>query len=155
MKVFTAPLLLALAASAVATTTACAQTTAADPWVRGTVAQQKATGLFVELTSAQGGRLVSASSAVATAVEVHEMAMKGNVMTMRALPDGLPLPAGKPVALKPGGHHLMLLGLKQPLTAGETVTVMLVIEGADKKRETLEIKAPVRALGAAPAEHKH
>ena len=154
MKPFTPLFLLALAASAMATA-ACAQTTAADPWVRGTVAQQKATGLFVELTSVQGARLVSASSPVATAVEVHEMAMNGNVMTMRALPDGLPLPAGKPVALKPGGHHLMLLGLKQALKAGDTVTVMLVIEGADKKRETLEIKAPVRALGAAPAEHKH
>ncbi len=154
MRAFTTSLLLALVVSTIATTV-CAQTTAADPWVRGTVAQQKATGLFVELTSAQGGRLVSASSPVATAVEVHEMAMNGNVMTMRALPDGLALPAGKPVAFKPGGHHLMLLGLKQPLKAGDTVTVVLVIEGADKKRETLEIKAPVRALGAAPTEHKH
>ena len=114
MRAFTTSLLLALVVSTIATTV-CAQTTAADPWVRGTVAQQKATGLFVELTSAQGGRLVSASSPVATAVEVHEMAMNSNVMTMRALPDGLPLPAGKRVALKPGGHHLMLLGLKQPL----------------------------------------
>ena len=154
MKAFIFSVLL-VAAAVAPTTAAVAQTTAADPWVRGTVAQQTATGLFVQLTSAQGGRLVAASSPVATAVEVHEMAMNGNVMTMRALPDGLPLPAGKAVALKPGGHHLMLLGLKQALKAGDTVTVTLVIEGADKKRETLEIKAPVRALGAAPAEHKH
>ena len=150
MKAFTALLLLALAATVTA-----AQTTATDPWVRGTVAQQKATGLFVQLTSAQGGRLVSANSAAAASVEIHEMAMDGNVMTMRELRDGLLLPAGKAVALKPGGYHLMLLGLKQPLKAGDTVTVTLVIEGADKKRETLELKAPVRALGAAPSEHKH
>ena len=154
MTAFTAPLLLALAASLVATVTS-AQTTASDPWVRGTVAQQKATGLFVQLTSVQGGRLLSASSAAAASVEIHEMAMNGNVMTMRVLPDGLVLPAGKAVALKPGGQHLMLQGLKQPLKAGDIVTVTLVIEGADKKRETLEIKAPVRALGAAPSEHKH
>ena len=154
MTAFTAPLLLALAASLVATVTS-AQTTASDPWVRGTVAQQKATGLFVQLTSVQGGRLLSASSAAAASVEIHEMAMDGNVMTMRALTDGLVLPAGKAVALKPGGQHLMLQGLKQPLKAGDIVTVTLVIEGADKKRETLEIKAPVRALGAAPSEHKH
>ena len=64
MKIFTAPLLLALAASLVATATS-AQTTASDPWVRGTVAQQSATGLFVQLTSIQGGRLLSASSAAA------------------------------------------------------------------------------------------
>ena len=154
MTAFTAPLLLALAASLVATVTS-AQTTASDPWVRGTVAQQKATGLFVQLTSVQGGRLLSASSAAAASVEIHEMAMNGNVMTMRALTEGLVLPAGKAVALKPGAQHLMLQGLKQPLKAGDIVTVTLVIEGADKKRETLEIKAPVRALGAVPSEHKH
>ena len=150
MKALTASLLMTLAAS-----TAFAQTTATDPWVRGTVAQQKASGLFVQLTSAQGGRLVSASSPLASSVEIHEMAMDGNVMTMRALPEGLLLPAGKPVALKPGGVHLMLMGLKQALKAGDTVPVILVIEGADKKRESLEIKAPVRALGAAAPDHKH
>ena len=150
MKALTASLLMTLAAS-----TAFAQTTATDPWVRGTVAQQKASGLFVQLTSAQGGRLVSASSPLASSVEIHEMAMDGNVMTMRALPDGLALPAGKAVALKPGGVHLMLMGLKQALKAGDTVPVTLVIEGADKKRESLEIKAPVRALGAAAPDHKH
>ena len=151
MKTFaTASLLLTIAAGS-----AFAQTTATDAWVRGTVAQQKASGLFVQLTSAQGGRLVSASSPLAGSVEIHDMAMDGNVMTMRALPDGLVLPAGKPVALKPGGQHLMLMGLKQALKAGDTVPVTLVIELADKKRETVEIKAPVRALGAAATEHKH
>ena len=154
MTAFTAPLLLALAASLVATVTS-AQTTASDPWVRGTVAQQKATGLFVQLTSVQGARLLSASSAAAASVEIHEMAMNGNVMTMRVLTEGLVLPAGKAVALTPGGQHLMLQGLKQPLKAGDIVSVTLVFEGVDKKRETLEIKAPVRALGAAPSEHKH
>lgn len=150
MKALTASILLALASSA-----AFAQTTAADPWVRGTVAQQKATGLFVQLTSAQGGRLVSASSPMASSVEIHEMAMDGNVMTMRALPDGLALPPGKAVALKPGGYHIMLMGLKQALKTGDSVPVTLVIESADKKRETLEIKAPVRALGTAAPDHKH
>ena len=135
--------------------TAMAQTTVAEPWIRGTVAQQKATGLFAQITSAKGGRLVSASSPVAGAMEIHEMSMDGNVMKMRALPNGLDLPAGKPVALKPGGYHLMLLDLKQPLKAGDTVAVTLVIAGADKKRETVEIKVPVRALASAMGEHKH
>ncbi len=136
-----------------------AQTTVSDAWVRGTVAQQKATGLFARITSVQGGRLVSASSPLAGVVEIHEMSMDGNVMRMRALPDGLALPAGQAVALKPGAHHLMLMDLKQPLKAGDAVPVTLVIEGADKKRETLELKVPVRALGAAAADghgqHKH
>ncbi len=131
-----------------------AQTTATDPWVRGTVAQQKATGLFVQLTSAQGGKLVAGSSAVAERVEIHEMTMVGDVMKMRQI-DALPLPAGKAVALKPGGYHVMLMDLKQPLTAGTVVPVSLVIEGADGKRETLSLQAPVRALGAAPMKHGH
>ena len=80
------------------------------------------------------------------------MAMDGNVMKMRAVP-GLELPAGKTVELKPGGHHLMLLDLKQELKPGETVPVTLVIEGAGGKRENVEIKAPVKAL--ADNQHKH
>jgi copper(I)-binding protein len=133
-----------------------AQTTVAEPWIRGTVPQQKATGMFASITSTQGGRLVSASSPVAGVVEIHEMAMDGDVMKMRALANGLDLPAGKAVALKPGGYHVMLMDLKQQLKAGDTVPVTLVIEGAGKVRETVEVKAPVKALNAAPVQpHKH
>ena len=132
-----------------------AQTTVAEAWVRGTVPQQKATGLFANITSAKGGKLVSASSPVAGVVEIHEMAMEGNMMKMRALPTGLDLPAGKAVALKPGGYHVMLMDLKQQLKVGETVPVTLVIEGADKSRETIEVKAPVKALNTPTSEHKH
>jgi copper(I)-binding protein len=137
-----------------------AQTTVKDAWVRGTVAQQKATGMFAQITSTVGGKLVSASSPAAGVVEIHEMKMEGSTMKMRAVPS-LDLPAGKAVELKPGGYHVMLLDLKQQLKAGETVTVTLVIEGAGGKRETVEVKAPVRPLAAAAAdqsghgEHKH
>ena len=148
------------AAFAVLSTAAFAQTTVKDPWIRGTVAQQKATGLFAQITSVQGGKLVSAASPVAGVVEVHEMAMDGTVMKMRALANGLELPAGKVVELKPGGYHVMLMDLKQAMKPGDTVPVTLVIEGKDGKKETLELKVPVRPLGGAmPAapmqEHKH
>ena len=142
-------------AAALASSAAFAQTTVTDAWVRGTVAQQKATGMFAQITSAQGGRLLSASSPVAGVVEIHEMKMDGSVMRMRAVTE-LALPAGQTVALKPGGYHVMLMDLKQQLKAGDTVPLTLVVEGADKKRETIEVKAAVRALAAAPAhEHKH
>lgn len=136
------------------TQSALAQTTVKEPWVRGTVAQQKATGMFARITSAGGGRLVSGSSPVAGVVEIHEMAMDGNVMKMRAVAGGLELPAGKAVELKPGGYHLMLMDLKQQLKEGDTVPVTLVVEGKDGKKETLELKAPVKALNA-PTQHKH
>ena len=141
---FLLPTALALLAQA-----ALAQTTVKDPWVRSTVAEQKATGAFMQITSASGGRLVSASSPAAGVVEIHEMAMDGNTMRMRAVP-ALDLPAGKAVELKPGGYHVMLMDLKAPLAAGASVDLNLVVEGKDGKRETLALKAPVRALGAAP-----
>ena len=128
---------------------AAAQTTVKDAWVRGTVPQQMATGLFAQITSKQGGRLVSAASPVAGVVEIHEMLMDGNVMKMRAMPDGLALPAGKLVELKPGGVHVMMMDLKKPLKAGDTVPLTLVFEGADGKRETLQLQATVKAPGGA------
>jgi periplasmic copper chaperone A len=135
---------------------ALGQTTVKDAWVRGTVAQQTATGLFAKITSASGGRLVSASSTVAAVVEIHEMSMQGDVMRMRAIP-GLDLPPGKTVELKPGGYHVMLMGLKQSLKAGETVPVTLVVEGAGGKREAIDVKAAVRPLdaGGSMGGHKH
>jgi copper(I)-binding protein len=81
-------------------------------------------------------------------VEIHEMKMEGDLMRMRALEAGLPLPAGQAVQLRPGGYHIMLMGLKQPLNAGDTVPVTLVIEGAKGQRETLELQAVVRAVAA-------
>ena len=140
---------------ATAALAAAAQTTVKDAWVRGTVAQQKATGAFFQITAAQGGKLVSAASPAAGVVEIHEMVMDGNTMKMRALASGLELPAGKAVELKPGGYHVMLMDLKAPLKAGESVDLTLVVEGKDGKKETLALKAPVKALGAAPMEHKH
>ena len=138
---------IALASTALA---ASAQTIVKDPWVRGTVAAQKATGMFAQITSTAGGKLLSASSPAAGVVEIHEMVMEGDMMKMRAIP-GLDLPAGKAVDLKPGGYHVMLLDLKQELKVGDTVAVTLVIEGKDGKRESVELKAPVRALAAAGA----
>lgn len=134
---------------------ALAQTTVTEPWVRGTVATQKSTGAFMRITSAQGGSLVGASSPVAGVVQVHEMKMDGGVMKMGAV-DALPLPAGQAVELKPGGYHVMLMDLKQPLKAGDTVPLILTVKGQDGKTETIEVKAPVRALGApVAAPHDH
>ena len=126
-----------------------AQVTVKDAWVRATVAQQKATGAFMQIQSAQDAKLISAQSPVAGVVEVHEMAMDGGVMKMRAVPS-LALPAGKAVELKPGGYHVMLMDLKAQVKDGDTVPVTLVVEGQDGKRQNIEIKASAR-MAAAPA----
>ena len=139
---------------------AVAQVSVKDPWVRATVPQQMATGAFMQIMSPADSRLVEVKSSAAGIVEIHEMKLENNVMKMRAV-EGIALPAGKAVELKPGGYHVMLMDLKGQVKAGDTVPLTLVFEGRDKKRETVEVKASARSLtGAAPkgeakTEHKH
>ena len=129
------------------------EVTIKEPWVRGTVRGQKATGAFMQLTATEAASLVSVESPVAGSVQIHEMKMENDVMQMRAIPK-LDLPAGKAVEFKPGGYHMMLMDLKQPLKKGEAVPIRLRFEAKDKTFKTIEINAQVRELGASP-EHKH
>lgn len=140
---------------------AMAQLTVQDPWVRATVASQKATGAFMRLQSPQDTKLVAAQSPVAGVVEVHEMALEAGVMKMRAVPS-LALPAGRTVALQPGGYHVMLMDLKTPIQEGDTVPLTLVLEGQDGQRQRIEVRAQARGMGApakgpghAHGAHKH
>ena len=112
-------------------------------WARPTVAGQMGTGAFMNLTSKEGARIVGASSEVAGVVEIHEMAMEGNVMRMRPI-RSLDLPPDSTVELKPGGHHMMLMDLKRPLAAGEKIKVELRLETRDKKLVTQPIEIEVR-----------
>ncbi|MEC5397554.1 copper chaperone PCu(A)C [Uliginosibacterium sp. H1] len=150
--------LLALGAT-LANAPAFAQVAVKDAWIRATVPQQKATGAFMNLTASKDTKLVGASSPLAETTEVHEMRMDGDVMRMGKV-DSIALPAGKTVELKSGGYHVMLMGLKAPAKEGDSVPMTLTFESADKRRENVEVKVPVRALtssGAAPAQggHKH
>ena len=117
---------------------------AEQPWARATAPQQKVGGAYVTLISPADDRLVSISSPVAGRAEVHEMRMDGNVMRMRELTDGLLLPAGKAVALAPGGYHIMLMDLKQPLVAGQVIPVQLRFQTAP----TLDLQVQVAPIGA-------
>ena len=135
----------AAAATLFAATLAHAQVTVDKPWVRTTVAQQTTTGAFMTITSVQGGKLVSASSPIAASVEVHEMKMEGDVMKMRPV-DALPLPAGKPVELKAGAYHMMLIGLKAPVKFGDVVPITLVVEDAKGKRQSVDVKATAKLI---------
>ena len=117
---------------------------AVQPWARATAPQQKVGGAYVTLTSPAGDRLLGASSPVAGKAGLHEMRMDGNVMRMRELADGLPLPAGQAVALAPGGYHIMLMDLKQPLVAGQVIPVQLRFQNAPP----LDLQVTVAPVGA-------
>ncbi|AOE91367.1 copper chaperone PCu(A)C [Ralstonia pseudosolanacearum] len=155
--------LAVLAAGAFASAAALAQVTVRDAWVRGTVPGQTATGAFMTLQAADGARLVGISTPAAARAEIHEMKMEGDVMRMRAIP-ALPLPKGEAVQLKPGGYHVMLQDLKQPLAKDATVPLTLKVELADHRIVEQKVDAKVRDLtaGNMPAmnhdhggEHQH
>ena len=100
-------------------------------------------------TGPNDDRLVSASSPVAGVTQLHEMKMVGEVMNMAELPDGIPIPAGSTVTLQPGGLHIMLMELNQPLAEGTLVPVTLTFE----KAGTIEVQLAVGAINADEAAH--
>jgi copper(I)-binding protein len=110
------------------------------------VPAQKTTGAFLTLHSTDHARIVAIRSPAARSVEIHSSEMDNGVMRMQAMDDFLLLP-GKSVELKPGGYHVMLMGLTRPLAAGDEVPLTFVIEDPQGKRTMLEVRAEVRALG--------
>jgi copper(I)-binding protein len=124
-----------------------AEVTINDAWIRATVPQQMATGAFFQIKSTTDARVVSVQTAAAGVAEIHEMKMENNVMKMRAI-EHLELAAGKMVELKPGGYHLMLMDIKKQIKAGDVIPLTLVVEGKDKKRESIEIQLKARSLNA-------
>ncbi|MDR3087248.1 MAG: copper chaperone PCu(A)C [Azoarcus sp.] len=128
-----------------------AQVDIADPWVRATVPGQKATGAFMKITSFADVRLIRVRSPLAGRAEIHEMAMDGDQMKMRAVP-WLPILVNAPVELKPGSYHMMLFDLKAQIKEGDTVPLTLVFENRYAAVQTVEVDAQARAL-AAPVRH--
>ena len=148
-----------IATSILLTSFAAAQSvTISNPWARATVQGQKATGAFMTVTSKENAKLVAASTPVAGITEIHEMKMDKDVMKMSALPNGLDLPAGKAVDLKPGGFHIMLMDLKMPLTKDIAVPLTLTFQDATGKKTQQVVQIPVSTqapAGQAMGDHKH
>jgi copper(I)-binding protein len=124
---------------------ASAQTKIDDAWVRATVPTQTASGAFMTVTADSDSKLLSVATPVAKDVQIHEMTMKNDVMSMGPV-KFVELPAGKAVKLDPNGYHVMLMGLSAQLKEGESVPLTLTVENAKGEQETIEVKAPVRAL---------
>lgn len=112
-------------------------------WVRATVPGQPVAGAYLDLESPVPVRLVGIGSPVAKRGEVHDMKEVDGMMTMRPLA-GLALPAGTVVKLAPGGLHIMLFDLKQPLRAGSDVVLTLTFESGTGTRFKQTITAPVK-----------
>lgn len=137
-----------LAGTSLAAFAQSAPVTAERAWVRATVQGQASSGGYLVLTASEPLVLVGASTPVAGVTEVHEMKMEGEVMRMRPV-DSLALAPGKPLELKPGGYHLMLMQLRTPLQPQARIPLTLVFRDAAGATRTLSVSAQV--LTGAPA----
>ena len=125
-----------------------------DASVRATAPGQESAAIRFSITSKKEARLVAIASPVADAVEIHSMTHDNGVMKMRAI-EFLSLPAGKMVKLGVSGNHVMLLNLKNPLKAGDSVPLTITVEFADKHKEKINVNAEVKPLTASSNEHEH
>ena len=144
--------ILAFAAGLVAASTALAQPSQLEvnnAWAGATPGKSENGAAYVTIHSPTADRLVSAASPAAKKAELHTMSMQGMVMKMRPLA-GLDIPAGQPVALKPGGEHIMLLGLHQPLREGQSFPLTLNFEKAGSRTVTVTVEK-AGAAGPGPA----
>ena len=120
-----------------------------NPWARATPSGASAgAGYFtVTNTGTTPDRLIAVTSEAASNADIHEMTMANGVMQMRPLKGGLELKPGETVQLKPGGEHVMMTGLKQPLKQGDHFKGTLTFEKAGK----VDIEYDVKAIGAQPS----
>jgi periplasmic copper chaperone A len=116
-----------------------------DAWARATPGGAQTAAAYVTIESAAGDRLTGVSTPAAQKAEIHEMTMVGNVMNMRPV-DGVDLPAGQAVTLKPGGYHIMLTGLAKPLREGDTFPLTLTFAKAGAREVTVSV-AKIGAMG--------
>ena len=121
------------------------------PWTRATPKGAAVAGGYVKIanTGSTPDRLTGGSADVSGKFEVHEMSMDGGVMKMRELKDGLEIPPGATVELKPGSYHIMMMNLSRPLAKGDKVKASLSFEKAGK----VDVEFTVEALGGMPAGH--
>jgi periplasmic copper chaperone A len=119
--------------------------TVSGAWTKAMLPGQPAGGgyLTIENKGAVADKLIGATSPVTQNLQIHEMAMDGDVMKMRELPDGLEVPAGGKVELKPGGFHLMFMDMKEAFKKGGNVSVTLKFEKAGE----VTVDLPVAPTG--------
>lgn len=156
LKLFT----ISISAMLVSTPLAHAQKISADApsisevWIKPTIPGSDVSAAYMHIKSATTFNLIKAESPLVGIAELHSMNMKDGVMEMKA-EDAFLIPAGKAIDLKPGGMHIMLMKVRQPIKAGDKVPLTLTFEAPDKKSLTVKLDAIARADGTAGATPHH
>lgn len=146
---------LALAVPATAQQVRKGDLSISRPWTRQTAPGQSVGGGFMTIANdgKTADRLIGATSPAARTVEIHSMTMDGGIMRMRPVSGGLPIPAGGSLPLKPGGFHIMLIGLKAPLALGKTVPLTLRFQKAGTVIVQLKIEPVTHGTEGAHDQH--
>ena len=118
------------------------------PWARATPKGATIAGGYMKLvnTGATADRLIGGTNADSEKFEIHEMSMDNGVMKMRPLPNGIEIKPGETVEFKPGGYHLMFVGITQPVEQGKRVKGTLEFE----KAGSVDVEYVVEAIGGMP-----
>lgn len=127
-----------------ATSAQTSQQEVTSAWARATSGTGQPGVAYLTIQSPTADRLVAASTPIAKKAELHTMSMSGGVMQMRPVA-GIDIPAGQPLTLKPGGEHIMLLGLNHPLQEGQNFPLTLTFE----KGGTRTVNVAIEKAGAA------
>ncbi len=140
--------LIALSLAATADEVKLGDLTISDLWTRATPPKAASAGGYLTIVNAgkEPDRLIAASSPVAGKAELHQMAMKNGVMTMRPVAGGIAIPQGGKVSLDPDGLHIMFIDLKEGLKVGDKVPVTLTFEKAGKMDTFLTV-LPIGSKG--------
>lgn len=123
-------------------------------WARATAPGAPTGAVFMNLTADADMKLVAAESPAAKVVELHTMKVDNGVMIMRPVAE-IVLPKGKTVALKPGGLHVMLIGLKAPLKGGEKTALTLKMRDSKGTEHNVVVHAEIKAMEDTSVEHAH
>ncbi len=106
---------------------------------RASIGQMKNSGAYGEIQSTMNDRLIKASSSVAKVVELHEHINDNGVMRMREVEAGFGLNPNESMVMKPGGYHIMLIGLHEPLKAESSMDLSLEFESGKTVNLTIPI----------------
>jgi periplasmic copper chaperone A len=141
----------ALAATITAAVAQTGQIEVTNAWARATPGGSIPGAAYLTIVSPVADRLIGVSSPIAKSAQLHTMTMRGGVMRMRQIA-GIDLPAGKPVTLKPGSVHIMLVGLTGPLKEGQSFPLTLSFRSGATKEITVAVgkigaMAPAGAMG--------
>jgi copper(I)-binding protein len=148
---FILSILMSVAVPAAAEDFHAGNVTVSNPWARATVGVSRPAAVYLTIHNAgeMADELIGVQTPIASRAEIHQSQMTDGIMKMTSMP-ALKIAAGKTVTLGPSGYHIMMTGLKEPLSEGARFPLSLIF----KSGQSVDITVPVKAIGASVSGQK-